>query len=96
MVSSGWRNALAAWLERHRHYPEAARERSEEGTAVIRFTIRRDGQVVSVALVRSSGSAILDAAAQAMLSGGHLPAFSADMPQEETTVTVPIRYRLDQ
>lgn len=95
-MSAGWRNALAAWLERHRRYPEAARERSQEGTAVIRFTVRRDGQVLAVSLVRSSGSAILDAAAQAMLSGGPLPAFTADMQQDQATVTVPIRYRLDQ
>lgn len=51
--------------------------------------------MLAVTLVRSSGSAILDEAAQAMLRGVRLPAFTADMPQDQTTVTVPVRYKLD-
>lgn len=96
VVGAGWRNALAAWLQSHRSYPDAARQRSEEGTAVIRFTVARDGQVLAVTLVRSSGSATLDEAAQAMLRGVRLPFFTADMSQDQTTVTVPVRYRLNQ
>ena len=38
----------------------------------------------------------LDDAAQAMLRGARLPPFTADMTQGQTTVTVPIRYRLEQ
>lgn len=83
-------------MQRHRTYPEAAQQRSEEGTVVIRFTVRRDGQVVAVDLARSSGSALLDRAAEAMLLGARLPAFTADMSQDQATVTVPIRYRMDQ
>ena len=63
---------------------------------VIRFTAGRDGQVLAITLVRSSGLATLDEAAQAMLRGVRLPAFTADMLQEQATVTVPIHYRLDQ
>lgn len=95
-VSAGWRNALAAWLQEHRSYPEDARRRAEEGTVFVRFTVGRDGQVLTVTLVRGSGSAVLDEAAQAMVRGGHLPAFTADMTQAQTTVTVPIRYRLER
>ena len=95
-VSSGWRNALAAWLQSRRSYPESARRRSEEGTAVLRFTVTRDGQVIAVTLVTSSGSPTRDDAALAMLRGARLPAFTADMTQAQTTVTVPIRCRLEQ
>lgn len=95
-ISSGWQNSLAAWLRSHRNYPDEARRRAEEGVALVRFNVTRDGQVIAVTLVRSSGSATLDEAAQAMVRGAHLPPFPADMPQSQTTVTVPVRYRLEQ
>ena len=94
--SAGWRNALAAWLQSRKSYPDIARRRSEEGTAVIRFSVGRDGQVLAVTLVSSSGSPALDEAAQAMLRGARLPPFTGDMTQGQITVTVPIRYRLEQ
>ena len=52
--------------------------------------------MLAVTLVSSSGSAALDEAAQAMLRSARLPPFTTDMTQEQTTVTVPIRYRLEQ
>jgi protein TonB len=93
-ISSGWQGALAAWLRDHRTYPEVARENNEQGRVVVRFTVDRDGRVVDVVLVTSSGSRILDAAAQAMLRGADLPPFPGNMPQDHATVTVPIRYSL--
>lgn len=62
----------------------------------VRFTVGRDGQVIAVSLVGSSGSPTLDESAQAMLRGARLPPFTADMTQGQTTVIVPIRYRLEQ
>ncbi len=44
-------------------YPEDARRRSEEGTVTCRLTIDRDGRVVEVQVLASSGSAALDRAA---------------------------------
>ncbi|HYZ61144.1 MAG TPA: energy transducer TonB, partial [Acetobacteraceae bacterium] len=79
----------------HRSYPEEARRRAEQGTVLIRFTVNRDGQVLAVSLVQGSGSPALDEAAQAILRGARLPPFTADMPEGQTTVTVPIRYRLE-
>jgi periplasmic protein TonB len=93
-ISSGWQGALAAWLQTHRVYPEEARENNEQGRVVVRFTVDRDGRVADVALVISSGSRILDTAAQAMLRGAILPPFPGDMPQDHATVTVPIHYSL--
>lgn len=95
-ASSGWRTALTNWLQSHKTYPDQARRRAEEGTAVVRFSVGRDGQVLAVTLVRSSGSTTLDEAAQGMFRGARMPPFTADMLQAETTVTVPIRYRLEQ
>jgi protein TonB len=94
-VSPSWQSQLDAWLEAHRRYPEEAREYGQEGTATIRFTVARDGQVTNVALVDGSGVAQLDGAAVQMLQGAIVPAFPAGMPQAEMTITVRINYALD-
>ena len=95
-VSSTWRSALAGWLQSHRTYPDEARRQAEEGTVLIRFSMARDGRVLDVTLVHSSGSSALDEAAQATFRNARMPPFTADMTQAQTTVTVPIRYRLEQ
>ncbi len=94
-AGAGWRSALSAWLQAHKGYPEAAREAGEQGRAVVRITIARDGHVLGVALVGSSGSTILDDAAQGMLRGATLPPLPAAMAEPQVTVTVPLRYTLE-
>ena len=61
----------------------------------MRFTVARDGRVLTASLVRSSGSARLDAAAVALLRGARVPAFPPAMLQAEATVAVSIRYTLE-
>jgi len=95
-VSASWRSALANWLQSYRTYPDEARRRAEEGTVLVRFSVARDGHVLEVTLVRGSGSPTLDEAAQATFRNARMPPFPADMSQAQTTVTVPIRYRLEQ
>ncbi len=90
-----WRGALAAWLAAHRRYPEAARQRDEEGVVGITFRVDRDGRVTSVSVIRSSGSPVLDGAAKDMLAGQRVPA-PAGMAQPDATVSVNIRYALDR
>ena len=60
----------------------------------IRFTVARDGRVLSVAMLHGSGSHILDSAAEKLLNGAQLPPFPPSMQGVEATVTVPIRYLL--
>ena len=67
-----------------------ARSRDEEGTATVRFTVAPDGHVLDAEVVRSSGSAALDDAATALLSGARVPP-----PQAMVTRTVRLRYRLE-
>ncbi len=89
-----WRKTLAAWLQAHKSYPEAARRLGEQGRVVLRFTVARDGRVLDVQVVGSSGSTRLDGAAEGMLRGAHLAPFPAAMPEPQVTVTVPLRYEL--
>jgi periplasmic protein TonB len=87
---AGWNELLSAWLAAHKHYPEVARQRSQEGIVTLRFTVAADGNVVEVEVVTGSGSPLLDQAAQEMLRGAKLPA-----PGTELTRTVRLRYRLE-
>jgi protein TonB len=83
------------WLATHLTYPEAARRLGIEGTVVLRITVDRDGYVQSASLARSSGSEMLDRAAQALLRAAHLPPFPPDMAGSVETLAVPIHYHLD-
>jgi protein TonB len=93
-VPGAWQRSLAAWLAAHKTYPDEARRKAVEGSVVLRFTADRSGRVLEVVLVRSAGSSILDASAEAMVRNATLPPFTAGMPQQTVTVTVQLRYAL--
>ncbi len=92
-LTGAWHSALAAWLQGHKTYPDAARRDGVEGRVVVRFAIDRDGLVKDVTLVRGSGYPVLDDAAMALLRGSRLPPPPATAP-ETTSITLPIRYSL--
>lgn len=61
------------------HYPQAAVERGQDGTCLLKITINRAGIVEDVQLINSSGSTVLDEAAVAAVHNatryyGYLPA----------------------
>nr|WP_294504507.1 energy transducer TonB [uncultured Rhodopila sp.] len=93
-IAADWQRSLAAWLAAHKVYPELARRRGVEGSVGLRFTADRSGRVLSVSLVSSAGSPLLDAAAEKMVGDATLPPFPAGMPQQIATLTVTIRYAL--
>jgi periplasmic protein TonB len=93
-IAGDWRRSLASWFATHKTYPEEARRRGTEGSAVLRFTADRTGRVLNVVLVRSAGSSILDAAAESLMRNATLPPFTSGMTQETVTVTVQLRYSL--
>jgi protein TonB len=94
IVSAGYRAALSSWLESHKRYPDSARERGEEGRAVLRFRVDRSGRMLSYAIVQSTGHSDLDAAIDQMMRGASLPPFPADMTASEVEVSVTIRFAL--
>ena len=95
-VNGNWRQALAAWVQSRKRYPDAARHDGTEGQVSVRFTVGRDGQVLDAAIVRGSGSDVLDTAALTMFRGARAPAFPPDMTQPGVTTTVSIHYRLEE
>jgi protein TonB len=96
VVSPGYAALLGAWLNSHKRYPETARERGEEGRVVLHFGVERSGRVTEFAVVRSSGYPDLDVAVEEMMRGATLPGFPADMPQSTVSVTVTLRFSLEQ
>jgi periplasmic protein TonB len=93
-ISPGYLSLLSAWLESHKHYPDSARQRGEEGRAVLHFDVDRSGRVLDFAVVKSSGYPDLDAAIEDMMRGATLPPFPAGMTQSRIPVSVTIRFSL--
>lgn len=90
-----WRGQLIERLQRSKHYPEIARARDEQGIATARFTMDRSGHVLSVSLVRSSGSQALDEEAVALIRRADpLPPMPSDMAGDTITLTVPVTFSL--
>jgi protein TonB len=86
-----WQRSMVMQLEHHKRYPPQAR--GEQGVATLAFTIDRQGHLLSGRIVRSAGSAILDAAALAMLSrAAPFPTPPPGIADELLSITVPIRY----
>ena len=76
-------------------YPAAARRNGEEGTVMLRVLVSAEGAPREVALERSSGSSVLDAAALATVKTWRFsPARRGGEPQE-AWVLVPIVFRLE-
>ena len=90
-----WRNALIAWLDKHKTYPEAARDEGVEGRVLVRFTASRDGHALDVSIAQSSGSRALDMAALSLVREKRLPPFPAGAVPDTLPVTVPVTYQLE-
>lgn len=62
-ANANWRGAIVAHLNRFKRFPAGA----SNGTALVSFSIDASGRVTSALLARSSGNAILDSDAVAMV-----------------------------
>jgi periplasmic protein TonB len=90
--AAAWRSAWSG-MSWNKHYPEAARDRGEQGTVRLALTIDRGGHVVSARIIASSGSSILDQAALEMArhaSGQPLP---PEMGSSASLI-VPVHYSI--
>ncbi|WP_019906824.1 energy transducer TonB [Methylobacterium sp. 77] len=85
-----WQGALASAINGRMNRNAAAG--TAGGTAVVRFTVSRSGQVLSAGLASSSGISVIDGAALAAVRGS-LPAAPAGVTVSSLAVTVPMRFR---
>jgi periplasmic protein TonB len=91
---SGWRNALIQKLQQAKRYPEVSREHDEQGVATVRFTMDRDGHVLSVNLIHGSGSQTLDQEAMAMFRRAEPLPPLPDGSGNTLTLTIPVTFSL--
>lgn len=64
---------VIAEFNRHKVYPDAARQSHQQGTASLSFSIGASGAVISYRIIRSTGSAALDRAIDAMMTAARPP-----------------------
>jgi protein TonB len=74
-----WQQSLVARLAKVQRYP--AQARGVQGVVSLAFTIDRQGKVVSSKIIKSSGSAVLDAEALDLIKrAAPLPPPPSDIP----------------
>jgi protein TonB len=82
---------LVARLTKVQRYP--AQARGVQGVVSLAVTIDRQGKVVSSKIVKSSGSAVLDAEALDLIKrAAPLPPPPADIADSDLSFVVPIRF----
>ena len=90
-ATASWQQSLVARLAKVQRYP--AQARGVQGVVSLAFTIDRQGKVVSSKIVKSSGSAVLDAEALDLIKrAAPLPPPPADITDSDLSFVVPIRF----
>ena len=82
-------------LESHKRYPSIMALSGLNGRVVLRFTVRRDGEVIDPQITEVTGhESFGNAALQALRRVGQLPPFPDEIRRHEILVEVPMTYRL--
>jgi protein TonB len=90
-----WEGRVLAALHKQRRYPRNAMMRRQQGVPYIRFTMDREGKVLSVRLERSCGFPELDREAVALARrASPLPKPPDDKPGDTLELVVPVEYFL--
>lgn len=77
------------------NYPEAAAQRSQQGTCLVRITVDRKGNVTDVRLLESSGhQALDDEAVRAVRKGASYGPLPRAYPNEDLKIMAFFQYRL--
>ncbi|NTV71427.1 MAG: energy transducer TonB [Azonexaceae bacterium] len=94
-ILDSYRQRLGELLARHQEYPRIAAMRGWEGEVRLRLKVARKGNLLGIALDRSSGFEVLDQHALAMLEAlAGLPPLPESLDSNEIQVVVPINYKL--
>jgi len=95
--AAAYLNTVRDRLKSHLRYPEWLRRDRVTGTAAFRITILRNGRVICLELLRSSGIADLDLVAEkAIRDSSPLPPPPADLPGEKVTLNAVMEIKPDQ
>jgi protein TonB len=90
-ASNAYAALIVGHLDKYKRYPAAAH--GAVGKATLRFTLDRDGKVVDVEIEKSSGNAVLDQEALAIVHRADpFPKFPAAKPQAEDSYVWPMTF----
>lgn len=90
-----WQSLLLGHLERHKRYPQAAQWRRQQGVAYVRFTMDREGHVMSFRLERSSGVDALDEETLQLIQRAQpLPKPPSEVAGATLELVVPVQFHM--
>jgi len=93
-IDPAWQNKVGQLIGASFSYPRSAQLRGEQGDAKIKVAISGTGKVLSVDLVKSSGSAILDR--EAVRIPMKVSSYPAPPNGTTTNLVFPISWRIDE
>jgi periplasmic protein TonB len=94
---SDYTRSLSKALDRYKEYPRIAELRGWEGSVTMRLRVAPSGRLIEAQVYKSSGFAVLDQQAVAMVSkAGVLPVPPEGLDAAEVPVLVPINFRLER
>lgn len=86
---------LMGWLNQHKRYPTELKKKKTEGVVIVRFSIDRQGRLLSSEIKKSSGHPRLDDAALQMLADASpMPAIPESLSRQRLTLEIPVEYSL--
>jgi periplasmic protein TonB len=86
---------LRRWLAKYKKYPKEAIERKQEGEVVVGFTLARDGTVLKAWIEHSSGIAVIDDSALAMMrAASPVPPVPQHYKGNELKLAMPVNYSI--
>jgi protein TonB len=89
--------SLSEMFARYKEYPRIAELRGWEGSVTMRLRVAPSGRLIEAQVYKSSGFAVLDQQAVAMVSkAGVLPVPPEGLDPAEVPVLVPINFRLER
>ncbi len=97
-VQRQYLNLVRARILAKRSYPSLARERRQEGTVRLRFTLSAEGRLAQgVEVVKPSGFQVLDDQARScVLAAAPFPPFPRELNRQSLTVELPIVYKITE
>ena len=91
----GYYQLILDRLERLKRYPSRARQRGEQGTVVLSFTLNRDGSLKHYKIRQSSGSRTLDLEVKKLIKrAAPFPAVPENISTDTLELSVPISFAL--
>jgi periplasmic protein TonB len=92
---ANWQSQVVGWLGRYKRYPRLAQEQRQEGIVYLRFTMDRQGHVLSAQIEKGSGFTLLDEEVTALIQRAQpLPAPPPEVPGAQIVLTVPVQFFL--